>query len=124
MPPCFIILFLLVFCPFSTAFGAGFIGPGSPVAITSAADALKAGDDTPCVLEGRIKARIQGRKNRYLFEDSSGRIIVEIKKKIFGNMTITPENIVRLEGEVEADDKYPNEVEVDYIFVLSSDSKK
>lgn len=123
--PLSIILLLAVCWPFSPAAGAGFVGPGSPAEISCAADALKADDDTPCVLEGRIKARVQGRKNRYIFEDSSGQVIVEIKKKVFGNLTITPENFVRLEGEVEADDKYPNEVEVDHLFVLSlADAKK
>lgn len=104
--------------PGSNAFGAGFIGPGSHPAILRAADVLKASDDAPCILEGRILARIEGRKNRYLFEDSSGQVIVEIKKKTFGNQTITPQSRVRLEGEVDVDDKYPNEMEVDSITIL------
>lgn len=100
------------------AFGAGFVGPGSVAPVSRAADVLAASDDSPCVLEGHIIAKVTGRKNRYVFEDASGKIIVEIKKKIFGNQTVTPHNLVRLEGEVDVDEKYPNEMEADSLIIL------
>lgn len=101
-----------------TISAAGFIGPGSHETVRSASDVLRATDDSPCVLEGRIIAKIRTRKHRYLFEDDSGQVVVEIKRKAFGNQTVTPENIVRLEGEVDVDRRYPNEMDVDTLTVL------
>lgn len=110
-------LFLfLAFAP--PCLAAGFLGPGAPAPVARAADVQAAADDAPCTLEGRLVEKIRNRKNRYLFEDGSGQVIVEINKKVFGGLTITPENIVRLDGEVERDKKYPNEVEVDSIIIL------
>ena len=51
---------------------AGFVGPGVSPTLTRAADVLNAWDDAPCVLEGHILEKIP-RKDRYLFEDESGR---------------------------------------------------
>lgn len=97
---------------------AGFIGPGSLETVKNARDVLNATDDAPCVLEGRIIAKIKSRKNRYLFEDASGQVVVEIKRKTFAKQTVTPENLVRLEGEVDTDKRYPNEVDVDLLTVI------
>lgn len=110
-------LFLLY--PVTSTRGAGFIGPGAISPVTTAAEALKAEDDVPCVLEGKIEAKIPARKNRYLFSDQSGKIVVEIKKKVFENYTVTPETRVRLEGEVEWSSKHPNEVEVEHLEIVN-----
>lgn len=100
------------------ALGGGFRGPGASAPVHTAAEVLAAADDAPCVLEGRLVARVRGRKNRYLFEDASGRVIVEIKRKVFGGLTVTPDERVRLEGEVETSDKYPNEMEADTLTLI------
>lgn len=113
-----IFIYLLIFAFPTTANCAGFIGPGSMKTVYRAIDVLKADDDSPCVLEGHIIAKIRGRKNRYLFEDDSGQVVVEIKKKVFGSNTVIPANLVRLEGEVEVDDKYPNEMETENLTIL------
>lgn len=114
-----ILLFIALFLLSANAvLAAGFIGPGARATVHNASDVLSATDDGPCVLEGRIIAKIKSRKNRYLFEDASGQVIVEIKRKVFANQTITPENLVRLEGEVDVDKKYPNEMDVDALTIL------
>lgn len=97
---------------------SGFVGPGASPPVYRAADVLKAADDAPCSLEGKIVAKVAGRKNRYIFEDASGRIVVEIKRKVFDGVTVTPENLVRIEGEVDVDHKYPNEVKTETLTVL------
>lgn len=113
------IIFLIISLFFtSRASAAGFIGPGALKTVLTASGVLQAASDAPCVLEGHIVSRVQGRKNRYVFRDGSGEIIVEIKRKVFGAHTVTPENLVRLEGEVEVDDKYPNEMEADTLTIL------
>lgn len=112
----FILSFFLLIS--SSAHAAGFLGPGAMETVRHAAEVLKAIDDAPCVLEGHIIAKIKSRKHRYLFEDASGRVVIRINRKIFGHLTITPEHLVRLEGEVDVDKRYPNEVEVDHISIL------
>lgn len=111
-------LLLLLLCAGAPALGAGFIGPGAGETVRRASDVLSATDDTQCVLEGRIVAKLQNRKHRYLFEDESGQVVVEIKRQVFGSQTVTPQNRVRLEGEVDSSRKYPNEMDVERLTVL------
>lgn len=101
-----------------TARAAGFEGPGVSPTVMRAADVIDALDDAPCVLEGRIVEKIPFRKNRYLFEDNSGRVVVEIENEIFGHLTITPNDMVRLMGHVDWSRKRPNEVEVDALALM------
>ena len=96
---------------------AGFVGPGVSPTLTRAADVLNAWDDAPCVLEGHILEKIP-RKDRYLFEDESGRVVVEIEHETFGHLTVTPQDKVRLVGHVDWSSKHPNEVEVDALAII------
>ena len=96
---------------------AGFVGPGVSPTLTRAADVLNAWDDAPCVLEGHILEKIP-RKDRYLFEDGSGRVVVEIEHETFGHLTVTPQDKVRLVGHVDWSSKHPNEVEVDALAII------
>lgn len=93
----------------------GFEGPGAQ-RITQAAQVRQARDDAPCTLEGFIIERIG--KEKYTFEDASGRVTVEIDDHIFGGAKVTPRTRVRLVGEVEDEDFAPNEVDVRYLEVL------
>ena len=70
----------------------GFAGPG-PQTITKAAQVQNALDDTTCTLEGNILERLS--KNKYVFQDDSGKITVEIGQRIFGSNRVTPETRVR-----------------------------
>ncbi|MDD4701836.1 MAG: NirD/YgiW/YdeI family stress tolerance protein [Desulfovibrio sp.] len=108
------------FYPDMRASAAGFEGPGVASTITSAADVLDAQDDAPCVLEGYILEKLPRRKNRYLFEDGSGRVVVEIKNGIFGHLTVTPRDKVRLLGHVDWNRKRPNEVEADALAIIGT----
>lgn len=97
---------------------SAFVGPGIAQITRSAAEALKADDDAPCILEGHLEAKIPNRKDRYLFRDNTGKIVAEIKKKVFGDLVVTPQNLVRLEGEVDWSSKHDNEIEVDSITII------
>lgn len=107
-----------VFSPGARVAAAGFEGPGVASTITRAADVLGAQDDAPCVLEGHILEKLPRRKNRYLFEDKSGRVVVEIRNEVFGHLTVTPRDKVRLLGHVDWNRKRPNEVEVDGLAII------
>lgn len=113
-----LLAFSLVISMESASFAAGFEGPGVAATVTRAADVLGAQDDAPCVLEGHLVEKLPRRKHRYLFEDHSGQVVVEIDNKIFEQLTITPKDKVRLQGHVDWNRKRPNEVEVDSISVV------
>ena len=119
-PYLFILLlaFSLVLSIESAPVAAGFEGPGVAVTVTRAVDVLGAQDDAPCVLEGHLVEKLPRRKHRYLFEDHSGQVVVEIDNKVFEQLTITPKDKVRLQGHVDWNRKRPNEVEVDSITIL------
>lgn len=104
--------------PCSRVAASGFDGPGVATTVTRAADVLGAQDDAPCVLEGHILEKLPRRKNRYLFEDQSGKVVVEIKNEVFGHLTVTPRDKVRLLGHVDWNRKRPNEVEVDGLSII------
>lgn len=106
------------FFPDVRASAAGFEGPGVASTVTRAADVLGAQDDAPCVLEGHILEKLPRRKNRYLFEDHSGRVVVEIKNEVFGHLTVTPRDKIRLLGHVDWNRKRPNEVEADALAII------
>ena len=103
---------------------AGFEGPGVAATATRAVDVLGAQDDAPCVLEGHLVEKLPRRKHRYLFEDHSGQVVVEIDNKIFEQLTVTPKDKVRLQGHVDWNRKRPNEVEVDSITIIGSITAK
>jgi len=84
---------------FSCPAWAAFKGPGADSApVSTALEAQKAAEGVTCVLEGSIINQIQ--KDRYTFEDKSGSLIVTIPPHVFGSLEITPENLVRVTGEV------------------------
>lgn len=113
-----LLLFSLLISMESAPVAAGFEGPGVAVTVTRAVDVLGAQDDAPCVLEGHLVEKLPRRKHRYLFEDHSGQVVVEIDNKVFEQLTVTPKDKVRLQGHVDWNRKRPNEVEVDSITVI------
>ncbi len=86
--------------------GGGFTGPTT--ATTNAAQAKTLRDDAWVVLEGHITEKTG--KDRYLFRDASGTVDVEIDNHVWQGATVSPQDKVRLEGEV---DKDWNSVEID-----------
>lgn len=81
------------------AAGGGFSGPGP--ALSTAAEALKMKDDVPVSLKGKIVKNLGDEK--YLFQDSSGSIEVEIDGDIWRGQNITPEDVVVISGEIDKD---------------------
>ena len=78
---------------------AGFNGPST--AATQAETVITAvgsSEGTTCVLTGNIIERLN--RDRYTFRDSSGSITVNIPEHVFGSLEVTPEDTVRLTGEI------------------------
>lgn len=84
----------------------GFKGPSPEVA--SVAQAKTQRDDAWVVLEGNIIRQVG--HELYEFKDATGTINVDIDDKRWMGQTLSPENKVRIEGEV---DKDWNSVEID-----------
>lgn len=102
----------------ASVFAAGYTGPSSTQAVSTAAQAMEAKDDTPVVLEGQVVERLKG--DTYSFRDASGTIEVEIDDDEWPAGASVDQNVrVRLTGEVDRDlgsDKV--DVDVDTLEVL------
>ena len=93
----------------------GFNGPGA-MNVTKAADVEKAYDDAIAVLEGNIVEQVG--KNRYIFKDASGTVLVKIMHKYFYGASITPQTRVRLSGEVDKDTFERTKVDVKRLEII------
>ena len=89
-----------------------FKGPGSVTSADTVAKALEASDESPVVLEGRILSAAKEHEE-YVFQDSTGKIIIELDDDLFHGRTVTPENTIRIWGEVDTKLGRDSEVEVD-----------
>lgn len=84
----------------------GFNGPN--VANSTVAQSKTLRDDSWVILEGNIVRKVGD--ELYEFRDSTGTINVDIDDKEWRGLTVTPQDKVRIEGEV---DKDWNSVEID-----------
>ncbi|MTD37725.1 YgiW/YdeI family stress tolerance OB fold protein [Erwinia sp. CPCC 100877] len=84
----------------------GFVGPN--VSNTTVEKAKSLRDDSWVVLEGNIVRKVG--KELYEFRDASGSVNIDIDDDLWGGLTVTPKDKVRIEGEV---DKDWNSVEID-----------
>ena len=83
----------------------GFTGPAN---ITTVAQAMNLPDDAPVIMRGRIVNSLGN--ERYTFTDNTGSITVEIERKVWGTLTVGPNDLVEISGEI---DRERNRVEVD-----------
>ena len=103
---------------------AAFDGPtaaalaNSGAQVSTVAQALNAPDDAYCVLEGNIIARAPRHHEKYIFQDATGKMTVEIDDKIFAGRKVTPQDKVRLHGEIDLKRRGDRELDVDVLEVL------
>ena len=103
--------------PAASAQAGGFKGPGAATTVDTVAKALKAKDESPVTLEGRIISA--GPKHEeYVFQDNTGKIVIEIDDDLFHGRTVTPENVIRIWGEVDTKVARESEVEVDRFDII------
>lgn len=79
----------------------GFSGPNSSVTTVDAAKRLQ--DDAPVTLRGNIIQ--QNSDDDYTFKDSTGTISVDIDRKHWNGVNVTPNDVVEIVGEVDKDKK-------------------
>ena len=90
----------------------GFTGPQAQGANT-VAGALKAWDDTMVTLKGNIIRQVAHEK--YEFKDSTGIIIVEIDDDKWYGLSVGPNDVVEIYGEVDSEIYRKNEIDVKFI---------
>ena len=89
----------------------GFINDGS--SIISIKDALKLKDDSVVTLQGNIIKSLGDEK--YTFKDATGEIIVDIDNDKWNGLTVQPNDVVIINGELEKDFMEYTKVDVKYI---------
>lgn len=109
---------LLLACFMCSPAVAAFKGPGEEQGVTSARQVLEARAEVPCVLEGKIIQKISGHKGKYLFEDASGKVVVEIADAVFAGRDVTPNTVVLLQGRVDVKHSHNNEADIIVLEVI------
>ena len=93
--------------------GTGFVGAETFVTVR---DAKAMPDDTVLVLRGNIVQNLGDEK--YLFQDTTDSITVEIEDENWRGMTVAPSDTVILYGEVDADGTTVTEIDVNRVEVM------
>ena len=98
-----------------------FIGPEKGKAIITVKSLLetKVKDDIYVSLEGNIIERIS--KEKFLFQDATGKILIEIEDDILrelNNAKITPQNVIKITGEVDKDFAEKIKIEVSVLNII------
>lgn len=93
---------------------AAFIGPGTDK--VTAQEVLSLVDGAYVTLEGALVERVKD--ELYIFEDSSGIVLVEVEEDDFRGLTITPHHKIRIVGEVDEPFIGNNRVDVDRLILL------
>lgn len=84
--------------------GGGYIETqnAADVKISTVKDAMAMPEDAMVSLEGKIQKRVK--KDKYIFEDSTGEIEVEIDRHIWQGQSVASTDTVMITGEVDHDD--------------------
>ena len=93
--------------------GSGYTSPAASNLKVTAAEASKLSDDTPVILTGKIEQSMGDEK--YMFRDASGTIVVEIDNDNWNGLSVGPNDVVELQGEIDADMFQPNIVDIDVV---------
>jgi len=88
----------------------GFSGGVETIVTTTQVKEMR--DDTPVVMQGNIVQRMGDEK--YLFKDSADSITVEIDDDDWRGITVTPQDTIKLYGEVDRG-LWNTEIDVNYI---------
>ncbi|MFD1261041.1 YgiW/YdeI family stress tolerance OB fold protein [Entomomonas asaccharolytica] len=92
----------------STTEKGGYSGPRATTSVTTVEQAKQMRDDSKVTLRGNIVKHLG--KEKYTFKDNTGEITVEIDDDDWRGVTVGPNDLVEIYGEV---DKDWNSVEID-----------
>lgn len=74
-------------------------------------------DETMVMMQGNISKRVK--KNKYLFNDNTGEMIIEIDGYAWNGNNVSPTDVVTIIGQIDSDNNV-NIVEVDEVMIPSS----
>ena len=80
--------------------------------ISTVKQAMDMADDSMVTLQGKIEKRIK--KDKYVFQDATGTMTVEIDKDIWNGQTVTPQDTVTIGGELDRDGQH-TKLDVEYL---------
>ncbi|MBO4295010.1 MAG: NirD/YgiW/YdeI family stress tolerance protein [Alphaproteobacteria bacterium] len=93
----------------------GFKQDMSQMPVSTVQNVQKMPEDSTVALQGNITKRVK--KNKYLFNDNTGEIIVEIEGYAWNGQDVSPTDMVMIVGEIDKDDNV-NIVEVDEVMMV------
>lgn len=79
--------------------GGGFSGPGTDVSIITIEQAKGLNDEAMVIMRGKIQKKIGD--ELYLFADDTGTINIEIDDDDWMGLTVGPDDLVEITGEVD-----------------------
>ena len=100
----------------SVAVQAQFSGGQQPAVTTVKMIKDSGKDDQLVTIEGKIIKQVK--KDDYIFQDATGQIVVDIDAKVFAGQKVTPDNVVRLEGEIDKELMREPEVDVHKLTIV------
>lgn len=74
---------------------------GETIAPVSVAEAKNLRDEAPVVMVGKIEKNLGNEK--YTFSDATDSVVVEIDNDDWNGLTVGPEDVVEIRGEVDKD---------------------
>ncbi|MBE6457607.1 MAG: NirD/YgiW/YdeI family stress tolerance protein [Alphaproteobacteria bacterium] len=96
--------------PVATNSKGGFVSGAETIVTVKQVNEMR--DDVPVIIKGHIVQRMGDEK--YLFEDATGSITVEIDDDDWRGQTITPTDTVKMYGEVDRG-IFKTEIDIDYV---------
>ena len=88
----------------------GFVSGAETIVTVKQVNEMR--DDVPVIIQGKIIQRMGDEK--YLFEDSTGSITIEIDDDDWRGQTVSPTDTVKLYGEVDRG-IFTTEIDIDYV---------
>ncbi len=93
-----------------TGVKGGFVSENETIVTVKQVNEMR--DDVPVIVKGNIVQRMGG--DKYLFEDKTGAITVEIDDDAWRGQNISPNDTVKLYGDVDRG-IFKTEIDVDYV---------
>lgn len=88
----------------------GFVGGAETIVTVKQVNEMR--DDVPVIIQGKIVQRMGDEK--YLFEDGTGSITIEIDDDNWRGQTVSPADTVKMYGEVDRG-FFTTEIDIDYV---------
>ena len=88
----------------------GFVSGAETIVTVKQVNEMR--DDVPVIIQGKIIQRMGDEK--YLFEDGTGSITIEIDDDDWRGQTVSPNDTVKLYGEVDRG-IFSTEIDIDYV---------